>query len=564
MFYRNLESNRNICRSILLNGGELIPLLINTDDSGGTGLMNPSILNDNGSIIINLRNVNYTLYHAEGKQLYNNRYGPLAYLHPEDDQHLRTTNFLMKINPDLSFLHHYKIHTDELDIKPVWEFVGLEDIRLVRWEGDLYGCGVRRDVYDNGQGRMELSKLEFKEDGVVEVSRNRIEPPKDPDSYCEKNWMPVIDQPFTFIKWTNPTEVVKVNLKDNSSISTFLDDFTMDNIMDLRGGSQVIPFRDHYLCIVHDCDLFRNKLDQKDATYMHRWIVWDRDWRMVHMSDPWSFMDGEIEFCCGLCEFEGDLLVTFGFQDNAAYLLKIPGNIVNDILGRNVRKFAWGDQPESVINHIRREVLVVGHYEKHTEVKAGDVVVDVGANVGAFAEAIMIQDPGKVYCLEPSAALFPILCENIPEENVVMINQAIGPKSGTGSQKKDDNRIYGLGEGEYQMFTWMDFIAQEKITTIDFLKVDAEGAEYDIFNQKNKEWILENVKHAVVECHMQGIPGGLKKFKQFRETYLSGDTKFFAIDSKGVEIKDRLFQDEYVDAIYKGKKEMQFLIYLYF
>ena len=53
-------------------------------------------------------------------------------------------------------------------------FVGLEDSRIFRWEGDLYISGVRRDTTENGQGRMELSKIEVTEDAVKEVSRVRL------------------------------------------------------------------------------------------------------------------------------------------------------------------------------------------------------------------------------------------------------------------------------------------------------------------------------------------------------------------------------------------------------
>ena len=335
MYYRNRATNRNICRTILKGGGDLIPLLISAENSKGLGLMNPSILVDNGELIVNLRNVNYTLFHAENKQLYNNRYGPLVYLHPEEDRHLRTTNFILRLGRDFSVKEYYVIDTSKLDITPVWDFVGLEDVRLVRWGGKFYACGVRRDVKDNGEGRMELSELKFSRHEIEEVARNRIQPPNDPNSYCEKNWMPVLDQEFTFVKWTNPTEVVRVDLSNNSSETIYLGKETLPDMPDLRGGSQVIPFRDHYLCIVHDCDLFNNRLEQKDATYMHRWIIWDKQWNIVNVSDPWSFMDGEIEFCCGLCEWDKDLLVTFGFQDNAAYVLKIPESLINTILQWN-------------------------------------------------------------------------------------------------------------------------------------------------------------------------------------------------------------------------------------
>ena len=48
------------------------------------------------------------------------------------------------------------------------------------------------------------------------INRNRIEVP-DINSYCEKNWMPILDEPFQFVKWTNPTEIMKVNLETNTS-----------------------------------------------------------------------------------------------------------------------------------------------------------------------------------------------------------------------------------------------------------------------------------------------------------------------------------------------------------
>ena len=57
------------------------------------------------------------------------------------------------------------------------DFVGLEDSRIFRWEGDLYISGVRRDTTENGQGRMELSKIEVTEDAVRSF-KSSIDPPK--------------------------------------------------------------------------------------------------------------------------------------------------------------------------------------------------------------------------------------------------------------------------------------------------------------------------------------------------------------------------------------------------
>jgi hypothetical protein len=324
----------NLVKQVIQNGGSITPIIIPSHLTGGTGLMNPSIYVDKDKLLLNLRHVNYTLFHAEGEQLFNNRYGPLVYLNPENDVKLRTTNWLCYLNEDLTIKRWNKINTSKLDIEPVWEFIGLEDGRIVRWDNKLYICGVRRDTKINGEGRMELSEINaktFSLNDSNEIKRSRIEPPNDPNSYCEKNWMPVIDMPYHFIKWANPTELVKVDINKLTSETIILKE-GVGNYQNLRGSSQVIPFEDKRICIIHECDLWKNKLEQKDAKYTHRFIVWDKDWNIEHISDSFSFMDGEIEFCCGIALWKEDLLISFGFQDNAAYILRVPKDDIKKII----------------------------------------------------------------------------------------------------------------------------------------------------------------------------------------------------------------------------------------
>jgi len=326
---------RNFVRSVLAEGGTIKPLMVNSADSAGLGLCNPSVFVDRGKIWVILRNINYTLYHCENGQTFNSRYGPLSYLHPENDQHLRTWNFLCKLTSSLEIERYWKIDTSTLDKEPLWEFVGLEDARLVRWDGHLYGIGVRRDTTTNGQGRMEFSELELAGDVVRETARYHIEHPTDPAWYCEKNWMPVLDMPYHFIQWTNPAVLVKADLTTLKSCRAreVNESNKVESMPFLRGSSQVIPWRGYYICIVHDCDLSNNIIGQKDATYMHRWVVYDRDWNIVRIGDQFSFMDGEIEFCCGLAEYEKDLLITFGFQDNCGFILRVPEQMIPKVLG---------------------------------------------------------------------------------------------------------------------------------------------------------------------------------------------------------------------------------------
>ena len=79
-------------------------------------------------------------------------------------------------------------------------------------------------------------------------------------------------------------------------------------------------------------DPYINYLNQKDAIYRHRLVLWDTEFNMVGTSKPFSFLDGNIEFCVGMAKQGEDLLVSFGFQDNAAFVLRVPKAVVEDLI----------------------------------------------------------------------------------------------------------------------------------------------------------------------------------------------------------------------------------------
>jgi len=319
----------NFVKLALENGGSIHPLVIPSSEFKGPSITNPSIYNDNGKILVNLRNISYTLYHSEKKK-FEHHWGPLVYIHPENDIKLRTWNVLCEMDDDMRIKSYNRIDTSKFPDKELWEFVGLEDARIVRWDGKLYICGVRRDLDTVGTGRMELSEIEVSENGIKEINQYRIPTPIDKEAYCEKNWMPIIDMPYHFVKWTNGTEVVKYDIQTNTTKQVFLTSWKDFGCVDLRGGSQVLSFEDGYIALTHETFLFSSPAGRKDGKYRHRFIVWNKDWEIIKVSPRFSFLNAEIEFAVGMCEYGNDYLITFGFQDNAAYLLR-----VNKLFTRN-------------------------------------------------------------------------------------------------------------------------------------------------------------------------------------------------------------------------------------
>jgi hypothetical protein len=332
----------NLAKLSIENGGSISPSVIPGDLIEGTGLCNSSIFIDsNGDILLNLRHVHYSLYHSEFEQKYYSGWGCLAYLNPEDDITLKTGNYLCKLDPDTFYIKEYiKVDTSKNDIKPIWEFIGLEDARIFRWNKKLYISGVRRDIKDNGEGRMELCELHYTKNKCVEKSRLRIE--VEPHTYLEKNWMPILDMPYHFVRWSNPLEIVKVDPTKKTKVkvqegkittipckTVITNDFEFPDIRSQRGGSQVIPYKGNRIAILHECDYWINEGDTKDAKYYHRFIIWDENWNTIKLSKPFKFMDAQIEFCVGLAQKGNDLLITYGYQDNAAYVLRMPDKVLD-------------------------------------------------------------------------------------------------------------------------------------------------------------------------------------------------------------------------------------------
>jgi len=323
----------NFVKFVLESGGSIQPLFLDFKLTNGTGIFNPSVYYDvaTDKLLVNIRHCQYTLYHAE-KCVFDSQWGPLSYLNPENDMTLTTTNYLCELNKDnFSIQKVLKIDTSKLDVKPIWEFVGLEDVRIVRWDNTLYATGVRRDTTPHGQGRMELSGIELNADSAKEFSRYRIKSTGDDNSYCEKNWMPIEHMPFHYMKWCNPSEIVKVDTENNTTQTVYLGTHR-DFYKDFRGGSQVIKLNDNFnFACVHTVNLFKSEIGAKNAIYRHCLIFWDNDWNVHKWTPEFSFLNGDIEFCTGMTRFRDNFILTFGFQDNCSFVLSVPCHVMEQI-----------------------------------------------------------------------------------------------------------------------------------------------------------------------------------------------------------------------------------------
>jgi hypothetical protein len=147
----------------------------------------------------------------------------------------------------------------------------------------------------------------------------------------------------------------------------------------------------------------------------------------------------------------------------------------------------------------------------------GDIVVDIGASVGPVSKLALSEGATKVFCVEPSNSLCDSIKENLKEyDNYIIINKAI---------TNDPSEVCIFKEEPFEITTFKELIEQNNISKIDYLKIDCEGGEYDIFTEENIDFLLNNVEFIAAEFHLRNFVKGnnREKFKYFQENIL---TKF--------------------------------------
>ena len=142
------------------------------------------------------------------------------------------------------------------------------------------------------------------------------------------------------------------------------------------------------------------------------------------------------------------------------------------------------------------------------------VIIDAGANIGEFVEKMRTITNAKIYSIECSAYNYKVLCEK-QYENVKTYERAlVGTKVDkvtlteyAGKPKSDGHPRFNQWCNIYDNYnerftadpdvkvvkydvgtiTLSELIKENNIQSIDYLKMDVEGAEYDIIENLTQE-----------------------------------------------------------------------------
>lgn len=154
--------------------------------------------------------------------------------------------------------------------------------------------------------------------------------------------------------------------------------------------------------------------------------------------------------------------------------------------------------------------------------REGDVVVDVGANVGYYTliAGRLVGERGRVFAFEPEPEAFSWLQRNVRLnglENVVLEQKAVSNEAGSlrlylAERNRGDHRIFQL-EGEERPYVDVEAVTLDdyfgdRVSDVDFVKIDTQGAEMVIL--QGMEGILAQSEDLVLA--VEYWPKGLHEF----------------------------------------------------
>lgn len=143
--------------------------------------------------------------------------------------------------------------------------------------------------------------------------------------------------------------------------------------------------------------------------------------------------------------------------------------------------------------------------------RPGDIIVDVGAGKGedALAFSSVVGAGGRVICIEAHPTVFRCLhlfCEMNNLQNITPVNCAIVGAAGAVAindagewQANSIGKIVGATSVSVAGLTLDEVIEQEKISHIDFLKMNIEGAEAGAIGGMRES--LRITRTLCISCH---------------------------------------------------------------
>jgi len=214
------------------------------------------------------------------------------------------------------------------------------------------------------------------------------------------------------------------------------------------------------------------------------------------------------------------------------------------------------------VANLHYKMFVAKNYDWWYEVLPDDVVVDIGASIGLFSAKSLDAGATKVYMIEPNKALLKTAIKNVSDHiidrehsPVVAINAAIGKTDVDLSNVYVSKSV--INSEEPRLMSFRQLVDTYNIEKIDFLKICACGAEYNILTPDNALFLSTQVRHTAVMIHLDAQYGSEEKFCKWRDSFLKPFIDMDKVRFQDDSLKEKIFKPDF-----KSLVPRQFMVYI--
>ena len=205
--------------------------------------------------------------------------------------------------------------------------------------------------------------------------------------------------------------------------------------------------------------------------------------------------------------------------------------------------------------YLDRCIIDTGIFEKRSTnllpylVKEGDIVLDVGANIGYYSVLIskLIGESGQIFAFEPTKYFGTVLKNNLNEnkiDNVEILEYGlsntiqeleidIGPSSATMHSPEGYDSV--ITKENIKLTTLEEFVKEKNFNKIDFIKIDVDGHEPLFFEGA---WSVLDTYNPIILCeisHLHYFEAGTTAWDFYR---MVRKHKYYIYNEDTMEVMD--------------------------